>query len=107
VIRWPDVGVLELSARAPARRGAFPRPPGEAAYVRRPADIGDGWTTANARDTGMGECADATITRASSTRGHDAPASLIHSMLVARGKLGFRGIFLATTAIRRTTRARP
>ena len=54
-MRWPDVGVLELAARTPSEApDAFPRPRGEAAYVyRRPADIGDGWTTASARDTGM------------------------------------------------------
>jgi len=90
-IQWPDVGVLELSARAPGEApDAFPRPPGEAAYVyRRPADIGDGWTTANARDTDMDENAMAQTVRgiidASPTMRRP---SLIHSMLVAhRGKL--------------------
>ena len=89
-IRWPDVGALELTPRAPNEAvGAFARPPGEPAYVyRRPVDIGDGWTTANARDTGMDENALAQTVRG--VIGADPKVrrpSLIHSMLVAhRGK---------------------
>jgi CubicO group peptidase (beta-lactamase class C family) len=90
-IRWPGVGELELLARAPAEvPSAFPRPPAEPAYLyRRPANIEDGWTTANARDTGMDEDALAQAVRgiigANPTLRRPA---LIHSMLVAhRGKL--------------------
>ncbi len=90
-IRWPDVGSLELSAQTPREiPGAFPRPAGEPAYVyRRPADIGDGWTTANARDTGMDENALAqTVRGIIDTKPTLRRPSLIHSMLVAhRGKL--------------------
>ena len=90
-IRWPAVGALGLTPRAPNEAvGAFARPPGEPAYVyRRPGDIGDGWTTANARDTGMDENALAQTVRG--IIGADPKMrrpSLIHSMLVAhRGKL--------------------
>ncbi len=90
-LRWPDVGALELTRRAPNRAiGAFARPPGEPRYMyRRPADIGDGWTTANAGDTGLDEEALARTVRGLIEANPRARRpSLIHSMLVAhRGKL--------------------
>jgi CubicO group peptidase (beta-lactamase class C family) len=90
-IRWPDVGALELSRRSPPQAaGALPRPPGEPAYAyRRPEDIGDGWTTANARDTGMDESAlTRTVRGIIEANPWSRRPSLIHSMLVAhRGKL--------------------
>jgi len=88
---WPDMNrVVELTRRAPAEAaGYFPRPPGEKYVYEKPPAIGDGWTTARARDVGMDEAiltkliqrlidADPSIRR----------AALMHSILVAhKGKL--------------------
>ena len=90
-LHWPDVGALELARRSPADAvGFFARVPGEPAYAyRRPADIGDGWTTASAQRTGMDEDALARVVRDIVAANPSARRpSLIHSLLVAhRGKL--------------------
>jgi len=88
---WPDIGALELAALAPDQAvRAFPRPPGSPAYeYRRPADIGDGWTVANANDTGLDENALTQVVRSIiDTSPTMRRPALIHSLLVAhRGKL--------------------
>jgi len=89
---WPDMNrVIELTRRAPSEAaGFFPRPPSEAKYVyQQPASIGDGWTTARARDVGMDEgMLTALIQRLIDSDPSIRRAALMHSILVAhKGKL--------------------
>ncbi len=91
-IAWPELGHdVELTRRSPTEAASFfPRPPGEPAYAyRRPEEIGDGWRTAPAGETGIDEAA---LTRMIQDIIDSDPAArppmLIHSMLVAhRGRL--------------------
>ncbi len=90
-MRWPDLGVtIELTRRAASEVPAFfPRPPGTKYQYHRPEMIGDGWSTASAKNLGMDEEA---LTRLVQRLIDSDPAerrpNLIHSLLVAyRGKL--------------------
>lgn len=89
---WPDLQqTIDFTRTDDANAAAFfPRPPGSAPVTyRRPADAGDGWTTARASDVGLDESALAKLVQ--SIAASDPAArrpQLIHSLLVARhGKL--------------------
>jgi CubicO group peptidase (beta-lactamase class C family) len=89
---WPDAGrVLELTRRTPAQVPEFfPRPPGEPAYVyRAPPSLGDGWSTAPARDVGLDESSLARVVQREIDVDPAARrAPLMHSLLIAHhGKL--------------------
>jgi len=88
---WPDMNrVVELTRRAPAETaGYFPRPPGEKYTYRKPPAIGDGWSTARARDVGMDEeLLTKLIQRLIDADPSIRRAPLMHSILVAhKGKL--------------------
>jgi CubicO group peptidase (beta-lactamase class C family) len=89
---WKDLGaVLELTRREPAQAAAaFSRPPGEPKYAyRKPPQLDDGWTTADASDVGLdGAVLARLVQRLSDTDPFVRGAPLIHSLLVARrGKL--------------------
>ena len=91
-IRWEDLGtVLELTRRQPAQTAqAFPQRPGEPKYpYRKPPQLDDGWTTANAQDVGLdAEALARLVQRLNETDPFVRGAPLIHSLLVARrGKL--------------------
>jgi CubicO group peptidase (beta-lactamase class C family) len=87
-LEWPPLpGALELSRVAPAQATAYlPRPLGARDYVyRQPADTGDGWRSARARDVGLDEAAlAAEVRRISAVDPASRRPSLIHSLLVAR-----------------------
>jgi CubicO group peptidase (beta-lactamase class C family) len=86
-IVWPGLGLpLELSRRDVATSAFFPRPRTSAHYAyRRPEQLNDGWTTANAAEVGIDQAA---LTRLIQELIDADPAmrgpSLIHSVLVAR-----------------------
>lgn len=89
---WPGLGrPLELApADAAAVPGFFPRPPSDPLYAyRAPEEIGDGWRTARAGETGMDEAALAgLVRRIAAVDPTERGAPLIHSLLVAhRGRL--------------------
>ena len=89
---WPRLGrTLELAPTdAAGVPGFFPRPPSDPPYsYRPPEEIGDGWRTARAGDTGMDETALANLVRRiASADPTERGAPLIHSVLVAhRGRL--------------------
>ncbi|HJY37760.1 MAG TPA: hypothetical protein VJ299_09855, partial [Steroidobacteraceae bacterium] len=85
---WKDLGaVLELTRREPAQAAAaFSRPPGEPKYAyRKPPQLDDGWTTADAIDVGLdGAVLARIVQRLSDTDPFVRGAPLIHSLLVAR-----------------------
>jgi CubicO group peptidase (beta-lactamase class C family) len=89
-IFWSDLGsVIELTRRESAA-AALPRPKSEPKYVyRKPAEIADGWSTANAREVGLDEAAlTRLVQRLIDVDPFVRGAPLIHSLLVARrGKL--------------------
>ncbi len=89
---WPDLnGEIELHrANDKEATGFCPRPSRETRYrYRKPADLGDGWKTARAKDVGLDEKA---LGKAVQAIVDADPAALrpplIHSLLIARrGKL--------------------
>lgn len=87
-IFWPDVGSELEFARADVAQDPIylPRRVGVAPYVYQPpAQLGDGWRTANARTVGLDEAALAgMVQRIASGDPSARRPSLIHSVLVAR-----------------------
>ena len=91
-IFWPDVGSELDFARVDVAQDPIylPRRVGVAPYVyQRPAQIDDGWRTANASSVGIDESALASmVQRIASSDPSARRPSLIHSVLVAhRGRL--------------------
>ncbi len=96
-VDWPVMGrEIPLKRTAPEQTSGFlPRMPGAPTSYRKPDDVGDGWTTARARDVGINEAAlERVIAKVASSDPAARRPSLIHSILVARkGKLVFEEYF--------------
>ncbi len=102
-ILWKDLNkTIELSRTTPQAATRFSaRPPGSAPYMyRTPAEVGDGWSIARARDVGMDETILAkAVQHIIDIDPADRRAWLIHSISVARhGKLVLDEYFYGTKA---------
>ena len=90
-MKWPEIGEdVELVRKSASEvEGYFPRAPAASTSYARPAELGDGWSTASAADAGFDEAALAgLVQRIVQSDPAERQPKLIHSLLIARkGKL--------------------